>query len=160
MTKRKGTDDGPYSRLEMAQYRLRNIAVDLLDGAALSSDDRNFLVGAFWGIGKGDDANVMLGVKAKRGERKTPEQLAKRDKIRFALSWIAAAIRPAENGGLGMSLDEAIASVAKKKRGKFILGLSGDTLRTYWKSHPEWHSPSLPRPLSSLPDPGLSKKLR
>ena len=29
MTKRKGTDDGPYSRLESAQYRLRKIAVDL-----------------------------------------------------------------------------------------------------------------------------------
>jgi hypothetical protein len=160
VTKRKETGDGPYSRLELAQYRLRKIAVDLLDGAALSSDDRYFLIGAFWGIGKGDDSNVMLGVKAKRGERKTPEQVAKRDKMRFALSWIAAAMRPAENGGLGMSLDDAIASAAKKKRGKFIFGLSGDTLRTYWKSHPEWHSPSFPRPLSSLPDPGRGKKLR
>jgi hypothetical protein len=86
MTKRKGTDDGPYSRLESAQYRLRKIAVDLLHGAALSSDDRYFLIAALWGIGKGDDANVMLGVKAKRGERKTPEQVAKRDKMPFVLS--------------------------------------------------------------------------
>jgi hypothetical protein len=158
MTKRKGTDDGPYSRLELAQYRLRKIAVDLLHGPALSSDDRDFLIGAIWGIGKGDDANFMLGVKAKRGERKTPEQVAKRDKMRFALSWIAAAIRPAENEGLGMSLDEAIESAAKKKRGKFKFGLSEDTLRTYWKSHPKWHSPSFPRPLSSLPDSGRGKK--
>jgi hypothetical protein len=153
MTKRKTTDDGPYSRLEMAQYRLRKIAVDLRDGAALSSDDRNFLIGALWGIGNGDDANVILGVKAKRGQRKTADETSKRDRMRIVIGWIAAAVQPAESGGRGLSVDDAIASAAEAFR------LPEDTLRTYWKSHPEWHSPSFPRPISSLPDRNRGKEL-
>jgi hypothetical protein len=160
MTKRKRTDEDPYTRLELAQYRLRKMALDL-DNGVLSSDDRDFLVGALWGIGKGDDANVILGVKARRGERKTSEEASKRDRARMAIGWIAAAIRPkedGEDGGLGMSLDDAFASAGKKRRGKFIFGLSEDSLRTTWTSHPEWHSPSFPRPISSFPDRNQGKK--
>jgi hypothetical protein len=160
MTERKRTQEGSYSRLELAQYRIRKIAKVIEDGAPLPPDDLKFLVEALWRIGKGEDANEILQVKAKRGERKTHEQVFKRDKMRFALLWIAGAIRPEEEDGLGMSLDDAIASAATMRRGEANFGLSEDTLRTYWKSHPEWRSPSLPRPISSFPDRDPKKNLR
>jgi hypothetical protein len=156
MTKRKTTSEDP-SRLESAQYRHRKMALDL-DNGVLSSDDRDFLIGALWGIGNGDDANVILGVKAERGQRKTPDEMSKRDRARMAIGWIAAAIRPLEDEGLGMSLDDAFASAGKKRHGKLIFGLSEDSLRTIWTSNPEWHSPSFPRPISSLPAPERREK--
>jgi hypothetical protein len=152
MTKRKNANAEQYSRLELAQYRLRKLAVDLEDGVAVSASERSFLVAALKQIGRGDDANVVLGVTARRGERKTAAQAAKRDKIRFAMSIIAALIEPREEGGPGMSLEEAIASAAETRPGEARFGLSEETLRTYWGNHPEWRSPAFPRPIASLPD--------
>jgi hypothetical protein len=88
VTKRKETDEGSYSRLELAQYRLRRIVKDLEDGAALPSGELKFLVEALRHSGGGKDANSALGVKAKRGERKAPEQKAKRDKLHFVMSFV------------------------------------------------------------------------
>jgi hypothetical protein len=148
MTKRKNVDDGHHSQLELNQYRLREIALKLKDGVVLSSPHREFLAGALWGIGQGDDANEVLGVKAKRGERRTAEQVAKRDRIRFPLSWVAAVIRPVEEGGKGMALDDALAAAAQNFR------LNEDTVRTGWHSNPKLRSLSFDRPISSLPDVG------
>ncbi|MGD0635672.1 MAG: hypothetical protein ABSA13_15600 [Beijerinckiaceae bacterium] len=150
MTKRKGASTGRYSPLELAQYKLRKIAIDLENGGALEANELRFLVAALKRIGQGEDANVVLSVKAKRGERKTPKQTAKRDKIRFALGWIASAIRSHEDGGLGMSLDEAFASASESGVDGF--GLAEDTLRTHWGNYREFRSPDFPRPIASLPD--------
>jgi hypothetical protein len=147
VTKRKNVDDGHYSQLELNQYRLRKIALDLFNGVALRAD-REFLIGALWGIGNGDDANEILGVKAKRGERRTAEHVAKRDRIRFVLSWVAGVIRPTEEDGKGLALDEALAAAAEN------FGLNEDTVRTWWHSHPKLRSPSFDRPISSLPHIG------
>lgn len=154
MTKRKNADADQCSRLDLAQYRLRKLAADMENGVALPASELNFLIAALKRIGRGDDANVALGVKARRGERRTAEQVAKRDKIRFALGWIASAIQPPEDGGLGMSLEEAIASAAETQRGEATFSLSEETLRTYWGNHREWRSPTFPRPIASLPDAG------
>lgn len=112
MTKKKSIDLA-YTRLELAQYRLRVIANNLERGIELSQVDKSFLVESLWKIGRGEDANIVFSIKAKRGERKTAAQIAKRDKLRMVMAWIAAAIAPENEFGSGMSLDKAIEAAAK-----------------------------------------------
>jgi hypothetical protein len=144
MTRRKKTDEG-YSPLELAQWRLRMIAANLEEGIALPSGEFKFLISALGRIGSGDDANAVLGVKARRGERKTSEEASKLFKMRGALAWVASAIRPEAEDGKGISLDSAFDEAAE------AFGYSYETLRTYWGNHPEWRTPSLSLPLSLLP---------
>ena len=121
------------------------IAANLEDGVALPSGDFKFLISALRRIGSGDDANAALGVKAKRGERKTSEEASKLFKMRGALAWVASAIRPEAEDGKGLSLDSAFDQAAES------FGYSYETLRTYWGNHPEWRTNSLSLPLSLLP---------
>jgi hypothetical protein len=144
MTKRKQLEGGPYSRLELAQWRLRKLAADLENGVALPSGELKFLISSLRRIGDGEDANAVLNVKAKRGPRKTKAEAARRDKVQFAISWIAAAITPKPEG-LGLTLNEAIEKAAKAFR------LCYDTLKTHWGNHRELRTSSFPRPSSSLP---------
>jgi hypothetical protein len=142
---------GLYSRLELTQYRLRIIADDLENGRPLHPKTLDFLVEALWKIGKGADANEALQVKAKRGERKTEKEKARRLRMMLALSWIASVIRTPEEGGDGMTLEEAIADAAEYRSGETSFGLSEDSLRTYWSQYPELRSPSILRPIETLP---------
>src|SRR5450432_1035466 len=118
--------------------------MDIENGVALPYSGKAFLVGALKRIGAGEDANVALVVKAKRGERKTSKQVAKRVNKEFAMRWIASAIRPLEEDGLGITLSEAIEKAT-------TFGLSEDTLLYYWNNNPEMHTPSFQPPISSLP---------
>ena len=59
MTKRKESTER-YSRLELAQYRLRDIANKLENGAGLTPSDSEFLVESLKQIGQGADANEVL----------------------------------------------------------------------------------------------------
>jgi hypothetical protein len=171
MTKRKA-QVGPYSRLELAQFRLRKIALALSKGQSLSPEDRqslspedlSFLTTALDRIGAGDDANEVLGVKAGRGERKTVESAQKKTLIELAMSWIAAVIIPKEEGGLGKTLDQAFEAAARQIPGNANLpgdanlpnnanfGLSEDTLRQYWADYPQMRRRSFKRPIHTLPD--------
>ena len=53
------------------QERLKNIAAQISEDIQLSPEDKKFLVTALLEIYNGEDAEVSLGVKAKRGERKS-----------------------------------------------------------------------------------------
>jgi hypothetical protein len=144
MTKRKQLEGGPYSPLERAQWRLRRLAMDLETGVAPPSGELKFLISSLRRIGEGEDANAVLNVKAKRGQRKTKAEATRRDKVQFAISWIAAAITPKPEGR-GLTLNEAIEKAAKAFR------MSYDTLKTHWGNHPELRTSSFSRPISSLP---------
>jgi hypothetical protein len=121
---------------------------DTKDGLVLSEDQRAFLVVALSRIGNGEDATEVLGTKAKRGERRHVKEAAKSDRKLFAVSFVAAAIMPKEDGSEGIALDEAFAAAGK------LFRLSDETVRTYWYDHPELRSPSFDRPITSLPDKG------
>jgi hypothetical protein len=150
MTTAKKMQSRPFTRLELAQYRLRRIAKALESGETLPSGELKFLVKGLKCIGNGEDASAALEVKAKRGERKTRKQAEMHDRIFLALSWIAAAVRSKEEGGLGMKLDDAIATAGKRRGAGF--GLTEDTLKTYWHNNPDLHSPSFNRPIWTFPD--------
>ena len=92
------------------QARLKRIAERLSQHAPLREEDHTFVVKAFVEIANGADADVALGVKAKRGERKShhSRQTAFNKKLFFG--WVATAIAPESAGGLGLSLQDAIAT--------------------------------------------------
>ncbi len=144
--KKRGSDTKP-SLLQMNLYRLRRIAMDLEDSATLSESDRFFLINAFLDINRGIDANEALGVKAKRGQRKTFDSRAQ-----LVMTWIAAVIKPISEGGLGMSVDDAIEEAARTRKNEASFGLSLETIRYYWTHGIHGNSTQMARPIETLPD--------
>jgi hypothetical protein len=143
---RKKQQESVHSDLELNQYRLRHIADELERGRDLQHDAKQFLIDALWRIGEGEDANVVLGVKAKRGQRKTRESAERSFKMRVALAFIATAIKPKQEDGLGLEFVEALDRAAQ------AFGLSDDTLNQYWKDYPAMRESSFQRPIFSFPD--------
>ena len=94
--------------VRVGQARLNELARQLHQNIALSDDDKNFLVGALLKIADGNDAEVALNVKAKKGERKsknTQNRVFLKEPINAAIKCL---IDPVDEGGHGMSLKEAV----------------------------------------------------
>ena len=151
MTKKRA-EASEYTRLQLNQYRLRKMAMELEFGKELSILDTGFLIQALRKIGEGGEANVALRLKVRKGERKTPANTAKINQRRFALSYIATLIAPEREGGFGMTLKDAIEDAAKKSKGQANFGYTDETLMNYWNNHPEWRTRDFPRPIETLPD--------
>ena len=116
--------------LREGQNRLREISKLLKKGESLSETDQSFLSAALASIADGGNAEVALEVKAKRGERKGKNDRISQTKGSFALGWIAVAKTPVDEGGLGLTLESACAMLGEN--GLNRLGLTEETLRTYW----------------------------
>ena len=121
------------------QNKLRRISEDLRSGN-LSEKDKTFLCDALNRIASGEDAKKALDVKPKRGERssKSSHKAQKNSNIKLilALSWIATAKSPKDDGGLGLTLEEAIGLIGESgAQGGF--GLTEETLKTYWTKNPD-----------------------
>ena len=121
------------------QHKLRIMAAALRTGD-LTTEDTDFLSDALIRIADGEDAKTVLNIKAKRGERssKSSHEAQKNSNInqRLALSWIATAKAPEVNGGLGLTLEEAIGLIGESgTQGGF--GLTEETLKTYWTKNPD-----------------------
>jgi hypothetical protein len=159
-TRRKSIGRDPLSPLQLRLASLQRMALNLastklspseMGGPVLNERQRDSLAVALWRVGHGEDPAAVLGVKARRGERRSIREAAKSDKIRFALSWIAkvtSEMTEEEKKYLTrptISLNDAFSRAAEH------FGYDEDSLRTYWFSHPELHSPSFDRPITSLP---------
>lgn len=120
------------------QAALRKISKDIADELPLSKEDRTFLSTALMQIASGEDAESALGVKAKRGERKGAHDRRTKIDLVHAMGWIASAIQPIENGGLGYTLKKAISEA------KFYYSLlpSEDSLLRYWNDYPDKGDPT------------------
>lgn len=120
------------------QATLRKISKDIADELPLSKEDRTFLSTALMQIASGEDAESALGVKAKRGERKGAHDRRTKIDLVHAMGWIASAIQPIENGGLGYTLKKAISEA------KFYYSLlpSEDSLLRYWNDYPDKGDPT------------------
>ncbi len=95
------------------QARLRKIATHISSDAPLSDEDQAFLVTALQTIANGEDAETALGVKAKKGERKSHYARNTEFSKQLIFGWIATAIAPETDGGLGLSLKDAVSKVVK-----------------------------------------------
>ena len=117
--------------IRKGQARLRKISKDIENDLPLSKKDKDFLCSALMQIASGEDAEIALGVKAKKGERKSKHSQQTKIELKFFLPWIASAIEPEEDGGFGYTVKEAI-SVAKRH---FRNLPSEETLRRYWADY-------------------------
>ena len=119
------------------QARLRKLACMLAD-LPNPTEDTEFLSTALLEIASGEDAESALGVKAKRGERKGAHDRWTKIGLVHAMGWIASAIQPIENDGLGYTLKKAIS----KAKILFSLLPSEDSLLRYWNDYPDKDNPS------------------
>ena len=93
------------------QKRLKNIAKSLSNGQKLSDLDNQFLINALKNISDGLDAETELGVKALKGERKSRQTRVAKINGELLNGWIAVAITPETEGGLGLTLKDAVSKV-------------------------------------------------
>ena len=122
--------------IRQAQARLRNITLQLSTDSPLSQEDRDFLVSALTRIANGEDGEAALNIKAARGQRKSKYSRDKKMALEFAYGWIATAIAPENDEGLGLKLKDA-SEVISKVLHKY--GLSPETIRRYWNKNSERH---------------------
>jgi hypothetical protein len=163
---RKKIADPLISPLQIKLFRLREMALKVVStkfepdqkgGPFLTNPEREFLAVALWRTGHGVDINEAFGVKATRGEHRKLNEAAKSDNIRFVMSWIAQKITTEENEYFtrrGISVKDALAAAAENFR------YEDWSLRTYWFNHPELHSSSFDRPITSLPLRTRKRSLR
>ena len=120
------------------QARLRRLSNNVANDLPHSKEDKDFLSSALMQIALGEDAARALGVKAKRGERKGAHDRRTKIDLVHAMGWIANAIQPIENGGLGYTLKKAISEA------KFYYSLlpSEDSLLRYWNDYPDKGDPT------------------
>ena len=110
------------------QARLRNLAEQIAIGAPIDEEEKEFLSTALIAIANGEDAELALDVKAKRGERKSKVMSDSELHRQVALAWIATAILPESEGGLGLTIKDAAAFI--KPRVSHLA--SEESLKRYW----------------------------
>ena len=110
------------------QTRLKKIASQISQNKQLSPEDKEFLVKALIEISNGEDAETALGVKFKKGERKSHQTRVAKINRTLVHGWLATAIASESEGGLGLTLQDAVAMV-KAEWSKLP---SEQTLRRYW----------------------------
>jgi hypothetical protein len=126
------------------QARLLKIATLLEKNSALPDDYRVFLAAALKKISEGANAEEVLGVKAKRGERKGKHVRTTKYTLHFLYGWIAAAIQLPDEGGLGLSVTEACKEISEITFHQ--LRLSPQTFRRYWNKNKSKYKPSFQPP--------------
>lgn len=104
---------------------------DILAGAdSLSTSDRLFLSDFLRKVANGEPPHQALGLKKNPGRPPDDNTLHMKQ---FALSWLATANAPIEDGGLGLSLEEARGLIGEHDLNAF--GFTEETLKTYWKKN-------------------------
>lgn len=145
MTKPKHRRQGQPSRLDYALYRLRKIGDALEQGSDLDLEDRKFISNALQEIGSGADPVKCLNIQAMRGERRSSHSIGEREYVRHLMGYVAALMKPPEEDGCGLSLEDAQYEAAE------AFGISVETIKKYWNNNPEMHSSLYPAPLSAYP---------
>ena len=98
----------------------------------LTDEQFEYLTIVFERILNGDDANEVLGLKYKRGYSESDAKA--RQKISLALHWVANAILPETEEGLGLTLDKAF-----EEAEKHFPDFSYVMLKKYWYSPDKKH---------------------
>ena len=113
------------------QKKLKILAKKIYENTSLSVDEREFLSSALIQIASGEDAELALNVKAKKGERKSKSVQDNMQSRQFAMGWLATAIAPIDEGGLGLTLLDASAKIKLNLKNL----PSEESLRRYWNDY-------------------------
>ena len=112
------------------QVKLKKMAYKMSRDEPLNDQDKAFLVKALIKISDGEDAETVLSVKAKKGERKGKYTRKTKFNNELAYGWLATAIAQEEDNGLGLTLKDAVA----KLKTDWTQLPSENTLRRYWNN--------------------------
>ena len=112
------------------QAKLRKLANQLVHNKELPAVDKKFLVQALSDIADSKDAETALGVKAKKGERKNKYVRIRKFNLDLAFGWLATAIAPKSEKGLGLTLKDAVTKITTE----WPKLHSEPTLRRYWNN--------------------------
>ena len=96
------------------QTRLKKIASQISQDKQLSPEDKEFLVKALIEISDGGDAETALAVKFKKGERKSRQTRVAKIKRTLLHGWLATAIAPESECGLGLTLRDAVSLIKEE----------------------------------------------
>jgi hypothetical protein len=147
MTKPKSRQPGKPSQLDVNLYRLRKIGHLIENNKILELRDSKFISKALQDIGSGRDPIECLNIKAGRGESRSSRGIHEREKIGHVMGYMASIIKPREQGGLALDIDEAFDYTAD------AFEMSSETVRKYWYNNTEMHNSIYPAPLSIYPHP-------
>lgn len=92
----------------------------------LSDEDRQVLALSLYQMGAGLDPKEAFDIKPKRGESVSPRAIHTERKRKMVMSFLWAATAPAEDEGLGLTIEAACELAAEH------FGYSFDTLMTYY----------------------------
>ena len=96
------------------QARLKKIANLISTDSPLDKADKEFLVTALYEIADGQNAEGALNIKAKRGERRGKAHKSRKYNDPFMYGLIASAILSESDGGLGMTVKDAVTMVKRE----------------------------------------------
>ena len=121
------------------QAHLKTIGEALLNARELSTEQREFIGNALIGISEGAEPKEQLDLKAKRGERTSLESHKARTQAQnrkhMVSSWMFIAMQSIQDGGLGMTFDEAAGTIGENQLHAF--GLTEETIKSYWGKNPK-----------------------
>ena len=104
--------------------RFAAIADQLRNGVALTIDQADFFINAFEKISIGINADEALGLKHTAGYSDAKEIAAENN--RKILHWMACAMKPVEDDGLGLNLEQTIQAVINLSEGEWINPITKD----------------------------------
>ena len=114
---------------------LRTLGTTLTDASKnLTPEERDFLGNALLGIGKGLDPKKELGIYVGKGQTEAKKAILKDTNLRLFGGWMNTAMLNFSEGGLWLSLEDAVAEFAETG----VLNLSEETLRTYASRYKEY----------------------
>ena len=114
---------------------LRKLGTTLTDASKnLTPEERDFLGNALLKIGKGLDPKKELGIYVGKGQTEAKKAILKDTNLRLFGGWMNTAMLNFSEGGLGLSLEDAVAEFAETG----VLNLSEETLRTYASRYKEY----------------------
>lgn len=114
---------------------LRTLGTTLTDASKnLTPEERDFLGNALLKIGKGLDPKKELGIYVGKGQTEAKQAILKDTNFRLFCGWLNIAMEDDTKGGLGLSLEDAVATFAETG----ALNLSEETLLTYASRYKEY----------------------
>jgi hypothetical protein len=97
--------------------RFAALADQLRDGFDMTKEQKDFLIAAFEKISNGFSSDEALGLKHTAGYSDKKEIAAKKN--RLIIHWMACAMQPIEEEGLGLTLEQAIEAVIDLSEGQW-----------------------------------------
>lgn len=113
---------------------LKHLATRIADNN-MSDDDRDYLSNALSGIADGTNPKTALGIIGKKGKATSKSSIKRIKNRKLAMGWIAAAMSPKNEMGLGLTLEQACDEAAEQ------FHLSSETLKTYCYRYKEEKTP-------------------